>query len=58
MSKIPDFTTIGFTETKTDVEMFKEADTFFKDWRTPEGIDVKRLYSEYDTKELDFLELF
>ena len=56
MSKIPDFTTIGFTETKTDVEMFKEADTFFKDWRTPEGIDVKRLYSEDDTEELDFLE--
>ena len=56
MSKIPDFTTIGFTETKTDVEMFKEVDTFFKDWRTPEGIDVKRLYSEDDTEELDFLE--
>ena len=30
MSKIPDFTTIGFTETKTDVEMFKEVDTFSK----------------------------
>ena len=56
MSKIPDFTTIGFTETKTDVEMFKEVDTFFKDWRTPEGIEVKRLYSEDDTEELDFLE--
>ena len=56
MSKIPDFTTIGFTENKTDVEMFKEVNTFFKDWRTPEGIDVKRLYSEDDTEELDFLE--
>ena len=56
MSKIPDFTAIGFTETNTDVEMFKEVDSFFKDWRTPEGIDVKRLYSEDDTEELDFLE--
>ncbi|MDA0875232.1 MAG: methylmalonyl-CoA mutase [Bacteroidetes bacterium] len=56
MSAIPDFTTISFdgssNAAKTigvDVDLEQSA------WTTPEGIDVKALYTAKDTEGLDFL---
>lgn len=56
MSAIPDFTTISFDGSSNaskpigvDVDLEQSA------WTTPEGIDVKALYTAKDTEGLDFL---
>ena len=46
MTIIPDFTTVNFVENNSDTEILQEAGSSLEGWRTPEGIDVKRLYSE------------
>ena len=56
MATIPDFTTVNFVENNSDTEIMQEVDSSLECWRTPEGIDVKRLYSESDVENLDFLE--
>ena len=56
MVTIPDFTKVNLVESKSDTEILHGLDPHFEDWKTPEGIDVKRLYSENDIKNLDFLE--
>ena len=56
MVTIPDFTKVNLIESKSDTEILHGLDSHFEDWKTPEGIDVKRLYSENDIKNLDFLE--
>ena len=54
MATIPDFTTVNFVENNSDTEIMQEVDSSLEGWRTPEGIDVKRLYSESEVENLDF----
>ena len=56
MVTIPDFTKVNLIESKSDTKILHGLGSHFEDWKTPEGIDVKRLYSENDIKNLDFLE--
>ena len=53
MSRIPDFTTIGFEPTQASV-----ATPAGEDWMTPEGIAIKPSYDADDTAGLDFLETY
>lgn len=49
MSRIPDFSTIGFERSTSAAQSDQ------KPWVTPEGIDVKPVYGEDDLSGLDFL---
>jgi methylmalonyl-CoA mutase len=55
MSIIPDFTTINLGDIGDDSGISGVTQSSSKNWKTPEGIDVKDLYSEDDIKSLDFL---
>ncbi len=50
---IPDFTTVAWSEPKA-----REAKPRSDHWLTPEGIRVKRLYSQDDLKNLPFLDTY
>ena len=50
MSAIPDFSKIGFAPIKIAQEVEP------RNWRTPEGIDVKNLYTPSDIDELSFVD--
>ena len=50
---IPDFTTLAWSQPKA-----REAKMRAGDWVTPEGIRVKRLYSQGDLKDLPFLDTY
>ena len=56
MSIIPDFTTINLGDIGDDFGISGLTQSSSKNWKTPEGIDVKDLYSEDDLKSLDFLD--
>ena len=56
MSIIPDFTTINLGDIEDDSGISGVTQSSSKNWKTPEGIDVKDLYSEDDLKSLDFLD--
>ena len=56
MSIIPDFTTINLGDIGDDSGISGVTQSSSKNWKTPEGIDVKDLYSEDDLKSLDFLD--
>jgi methylmalonyl-CoA mutase len=56
MSIIPDFTTINLGDIGDDFGISGVTQSSSKNWKTPEGIDVKDLYSEDDLKSLDFLD--
>ena len=50
---IPDFTTVAWSEPKA-----REAKCVRDHWLTPEGIRVKRIYSQGDLKDLPFLDTY
>ena len=50
---IPDFTTLAWSQPKA-----REAKMRAGDWVTPEGIRVKRIYSQGDLKDLPFLDTY
>jgi methylmalonyl-CoA mutase len=54
MSRIPDFTTIGFVEAKVAPRTHASGEP----WLTPEGIAVKPLYGPDDLAGLDFLDTY
>ena len=56
MSIIPDFTTLNLEDIGDDLGISGVTQSSSKNWKTPEGIDVKDLYSEDDLKSLDFLD--
>ena len=56
MSIIPDFTTLNLEDIGDDLGISGVTQSSSKYWKTPEGIDVKDLYSEDDLKSLDFLD--
>ena len=56
MSIIPDFTTLNLEDIGDDLGISGVTQSSSKNWKTPEGIDVKGLYSEDDLKSLDFLD--
>ena len=53
MSIIPDFTTLNLEDIGDDLGISGVTQSSSKNWKTPEGIDVKDLYSEDDLTELD-----
>ena len=53
MTRIPDFSTVAFTEPPTAAP-----ESTAKPWLTPEDIPVKQVYGPDDLKGLDFLETF
>src|SRR4249920_638773 len=53
MTRIPDFSTVAFTEPSTAAP-----ESTAKPWRTPEDIPVKAVYGPDDIKGLDFLQTF
>ena len=56
MSMIPDFTNVKLLDEATTLKVILPKMKVGVDWQTPEGIDVKALYSETDIENLDFLD--
>lgn len=56
MSTIPDFTNVKLLDEATTLKVILPEMKVGVDWQTPEGIDVKALYSETDIENLDFLD--
>jgi methylmalonyl-CoA mutase len=56
MSVIPDFTNVKLLDEAATLKTTLPKMEIGVDWQTPEGIDVKALYSETDIKNLDFLD--
>lgn len=56
MSTIPDFTNVKLLDEATTLKVILPKMKVGVDWQTPEGIDVKALYSETDIENLDFLD--
>jgi len=54
MTRLPDFTTIAYNEPPSAAQP-RADDT---PWTTPEGIDVKPVYTVADTENLDFLDTY
>ena len=54
MTQLPDFTTISFEDALPATQPTARATP----WTTPEGIDVKPIYSATDTANLDFLDTY
>ena len=54
MTQLPDFTTISFE----DAPSYAASAASAAHWTTPEGIDVKPLYTAADTENLDFLDTY
>ena len=56
MTSLPDFTKIDLAQTTPDNAASNAAPTKAEPWTTPEGIDVKQVYTNRDTQDLDFLD--
>ena len=56
MNTIPDFTNVKLLDEATTLKVILPEMKVGVDWQTPEGIDVKALYSETDIENLDFLD--
>ncbi|CAB4533990.1 unannotated protein [freshwater metagenome] len=56
--QLPDFSTISLDSVEAVKDVDAQVDSSAPVWRTPEGIDVKSLYSAADLDGLDFLQTY